>query len=100
MRSLFEPRAIAVIGASANPDKIGHRIVENIVRSGYRGGVFPINPRGGEILGLRAYENLVDVEEAVDVAVIAIPAERVIDAVEMCGRKGVKNLVIVTSGFS
>ena len=52
MTSLFEPRAIAVIGASANPGKIGYRIVENVVRSGYRGGVFPINPKGGEILGL------------------------------------------------
>ena len=100
MRSLFEPRAIAVIGASANLEKIGYRIVENIVRSGYRGGVFPINPRGGEILGLRVYRNLADVEEEIDVAVIAIPAERVIDAVEACGAKGVKNLVIIASGFS
>ena len=100
MRSLFEPRAIAVIGASANPEKIGYRIVENIVRSGYPGGVFPINPRGGEILGLRVCATLAEVEEQVDVAVIAIPAGRVLDAVEACGVKGVKNLVIITSGFS
>jgi acetyl coenzyme A synthetase (ADP forming)-like protein len=100
MRSLFEPRAIAVIGASTNPNKIGYRIVENIVDSGYRGGVFPINPKGGEILGLRAYTNLAEVEEEIDVAVIAIPAERVIGAVEACGTKGVKNLVIIASGFS
>ncbi len=100
MRSLFEPRAIAVIGASANPGKIGYRVVENIVRSGYRGEVFPINPRGGEILGLRAHEDIDEVEAEVDVAVIAIPAERVAGAVEACGTKGVKNLVIITSGFS
>ena len=100
MRSLFEPRAIAVIGASANPEKIGYRIVENVVRSGYQGGVFPINPRGGEILGLRVYTTLAEVEEEVDVAVIAIPAARVIDAVEACGAQGVKNLVIIASGFS
>ena len=100
MRSLFEPRAIAVIGASTNPNKIGYRIVENIVHSGYRGGVFPINPKGGEVLGLRAYTNLAEVEEEIDVAVIAIPAERVIDAVEACGTKCVKNLVIIASGFS
>jgi len=100
MTSLFEPRAIAVIGASANPGKIGYRIVENVVRSGYRGGVFPINPKGGEILGLRVYETLAEVEEEVDLAVISIPAERVIDAVKTCGAKGVKNLVIITSGFS
>jgi len=100
MRSLFEPCAIAVIGASASPQKIGYRTVENVVRSGYRGGIFPINPRGGEILGLRVYKNLSEVEEEIDLAVIAIPAERVIDAVEACGAKGVKNLVIITSGFS
>jgi acetyl coenzyme A synthetase (ADP forming)-like protein len=100
MRSLFEPRAIAVIGASTNPEKIGYRVVENVVRSGYRGSVFPINPRGGEILGLRAYTTLDEVEEKIDLAVIAIPAERVIDVVEVCGAKGVKNLVIITSGFS
>jgi acyl-CoA synthetase (NDP forming) len=100
MRSLFEPRAIAVIGASTDPKKIGYRIVENIVRSGYRGGVFPINPKAGEILGLRVYTNLAEFEEEIDVAVIAIPAERVIGAVETCGAKGVKNLVIITSGFS
>jgi acetyl coenzyme A synthetase (ADP forming)-like protein len=100
MTSLFEPRAIAVIGASANPEKIGYRIVENVVRSGYQGGVFPINPRGGEILGLHACATLAEVEEEVDLAVIAIPAKRVIDAVKACGAKGVKNLVIITSGFS
>jgi acetyl coenzyme A synthetase (ADP forming)-like protein len=100
MRSLFEPRAIAVIGASGNPEKIGHRIVENIVRSGYGGGVFPINPRGGEILGLKAYADLSDVEEEIDVAVIAIPARAVLSAVEACGAKGVKHLVVITSGFS
>jgi acetyl coenzyme A synthetase (ADP forming)-like protein len=100
MRSLFEPRAIAVIGASANQAKIGYRIVENVVRSGYRGSVFPINPKGGEILGLRTYAALSEVEEGVDVAVIAIPAGRVLDAVEACGAVGVKNLVVITSGFS
>ncbi len=100
MRSLFEPRAIAVIGASTNPEKIGYRVVENIVRSGYPGEVFPINPRGGEVVGLRARKDIDEVEGEVDVAVIAIPAERVTGAVEACGAKGVKNLVIITSGFS
>ena len=89
-----------MIGASANPEKIGYRIVENVVRSGYQGDVFPINPRGGEILGLRVYKTLAEVEEAIDVAVIVIPAERVVDVVAECGAKGVVNLVIITSGFS
>jgi len=100
MRSLFEPRAVAVIGASSNPEKIGYRIVENIVRSGYAGRVLPVNPKGGEILGLRAYETLTEIEDEIDVAVIAIPAARVLETVEACGDRAVRNLVIITSGFS
>jgi len=97
---LFEPRAIAVIGASANPEKIGYRIVENIVRSGYTGGIFPVNPKGGEILGLRAYASLAEIDQPVDVAVLAIPAGVVLNAVDSCGAAGVKHLVVITSGFS
>ena len=100
MKSLFEPRAIAVIGASPNPEKIGYRIVENIIRSGYRGSVLPVNPKGGEIHGLRAHTALSEIQEQIDVAVIAIPARYVLGAVEDCGAAGVKNLVIITSGFS
>jgi len=100
MKSLFEPRGIAVIGASANPEKIGYRIVENIVQSGYRGDIFPINPKGGEILGRTAYASAAEIGEPIDVAVVAIPANRVLDAVDDCGSAGVKHLVIITSGFS
>ncbi len=100
MKSLFEPQAVAVIGASKNPEKIGHRIVENVVESGYRGRVFPINPKGGEVLGLRAYATLSEIGEPIDLAMIAIPAGRVLDAVNDCGAAGVKNLVVITSGFS
>ncbi len=97
---LFEPRAVAVVGASHNETKIGYRIVENIVKSGYKGGICPINPKGGEILGQRVYEDLSQVEGPVDVAVISVPEKVVFDAVQGCAAKGVKHLVIITSGFS
>ncbi len=100
MKALFEPRGIAVIGASTNPEKIGYRIVENIVRSGYQGGVYPINPKGGELLGLTMATALDEVEGEIDVAVIAIPADAVLDTVDACGTRGVKHLVVITSGFS
>jgi len=100
IKYLFEPRAVAVIGASENPAKIGYRIVENIVNSGYGGKICPINPKGGEILGLKVYHDLSEVDARVDLAVIAIPAHLVQGAVEECGKNGVKHLVIVTSGFS
>ena len=98
--SLFEPRAIAVVGASTNPAKIGYRIVENIVRSGYAGNVFPVNPKGGEIFGLSAYTALSEIKQEIDVAVLAIPAGLVLDTVDACGEAGVKNIVVITSGFS
>ncbi len=97
---LFEPRGVAVIGASQNSAKIGYRVVENIVRRGYKGGIYPINPKGGEVLGLKIYPDLSAVEGEVDIAVITIPAKLVFGAVKECAKKGVKHLVIITSGFS
>jgi acetyl coenzyme A synthetase (ADP forming)-like protein len=100
LRYLFEPRSIAVIGASPDRTKIGHSIVRNILAGGYRGKVFPINPNGGEILGLKAYRHIEEIPEAIDVACIAIPAKYVLDAVKGCGRRRVKFLTIISSGFS
>ncbi|MEW5826857.1 MAG: acetate--CoA ligase family protein [Candidatus Bipolaricaulota bacterium] len=100
VRRLFNPRGVAVIGASANPGKIGYRIVENIVNSGFTGGLYPVNPKGGEILGRAAYADVRDVPGAVDVAVLAVPAQYVLPAAEACAAKGVSHLVVVTSGFS
>ena len=100
LHDLFEPRSIAVIGASADRGKIGYRLVENILASGYRGEVYPINPRGGEVLGRRVYPTILDVEDEIDVACIAIPAASVFHAVTQCAQKGVKFVPIITSGFS
>jgi len=100
MRRLFEPRTVAVFGASTNPDKIGFRIVENLVQGGYGGTIYPINPHGGEILGIPVVTSLEAVSEPVDLAVMAIPARFVHDAVVACGEHGVKHLVLITSGFS
>ncbi len=100
MNRLFNPRGVAVIGASTNPGKIGYRIVENMVKSGYTGRIYPINPKGGEILGWPVYAGLGGVEGEVDVAVLAVPSDQVNAAVAACGAKGVGHLVVVTSGFS
>ncbi len=100
MSPLFNPRGVAVVGASANPGKIGYRIVENMVKSGFTGQIYPINPKGGEILGCKVYSSLAAVEGAIDVAVLSVPADHVLAAVAECGAKGVGHLVVVTSGFS
>ena len=100
MKSLFQPRTIAVFGASANPAKVGYRVVENLLKGGYQGTIYPINPKGGEILECSVSRSLGEIDADIDVAVMAIPARFVFDAVVECGEKGVKHLVVITSGFS
>ncbi|MBN2251320.1 MAG: acetate--CoA ligase family protein [Candidatus Altiarchaeota archaeon] len=100
IKKLFSPCAVAVIGASHSPGKIGYKIVENILSGGYGGEVYPVNPEGGEILGLAAYKNVRDAPGPVDVAVIAIPSKLVYEAVKDCAEKKVKYALIISSGFS
>lgn len=100
MNLLFEPRAVAVIGASAKPGKIGHSVLRNIKQGGFRGRIYPVNPQGGEILGIKAYASVGDIREEVDVASVIVPAKLVFDAVKECADKGVKHIQIITSGFS
>lgn len=100
IKYLFEPRTVAVIGAARDPQKIGYKILANILSGGYQGKVFPINPQNGEILGLKAYTNIEEIQEPIDLATIVIPAHFVFDAVQSCARKKVKFLSIISSGFS
>ncbi len=100
IKYLFEPRAVAVIGASHNKAKIGYKILENIILGGYTGKVYPVNLKGGEIMGLPVYKHIEDINDVIDVAVIVIPHQFVFDAVKSCAAKQVKFLPVITSGFS
>jgi acetyltransferase len=100
IRLLFEPRSIAIIGASHDPSKIGHKIVHNIVSNGYPGKIYPVNPKGGQILGLRVYPSVRDIPDEVDVALIVVPAKAVLQTVHECAAHGVKFVPIISSGFS
>ena len=100
LRALLEPRSIAVVGASRSPGKIGYVVLKNIIEYGFKGEIYPINPHATEVLGLKAYPSVTSVPGNVDVAVIAIPAPQVPEAIEDCGKKGVKVAVVITSGFS
>ena len=95
----FNPTSIAVIGASGDPEKIGYIILENIKHS-FNGEIYPINPNITEILGLEAYDTVKDVEEKIDLAVIAVPAEIVKEVVNDCIKKKIKGVIIISSGFS
>ncbi|AEM39269.1 CoA-binding domain protein [Pyrolobus fumarii 1A] len=90
---------MAVVGASRNPRKVGHIILRNILEYGFRGRVYPVNPHASTILGLRAYPSLTSLPETVDVAVVAVPAEKVPRVVQDAGEAGIPFLVIVSSGF-
>ncbi len=96
---LFDPKEVAVIGASASPQKIGYAIVSNLVKSGYKGKIHPINPRVKEILGLPCRPSIGEVEGAVDLAVIAVPAKYSIGVLQECGEASVKGAIIITAGF-
>ena len=100
IRHLFEPRSVAVIGASRERGKIGSAVLANIVSGGYTGHILPVNPAGGDIKGLPVYPRVADIEGEVDLAIIAIPAKFVFDAVCQCADRGVKYGIIITSGFS
>ncbi len=100
IKYLFEPRNVAVIGASTNPVKIGYRVVQNIVSQGYKGGVYPVNPKGGVVYHREAVKSIKDIDQPVDLACITVPAPFVFDSVKECADNGVKNVAIITSGFS
>ncbi len=96
----LNPESIAVIGASDDATRIGGRTLFNIIQGRFEGPVYPINPRRQTVQGLRAWPTIDAVEEPVDCAVIALPGELVIDAVEQCAAKGVRALVIFSAGFN
>jgi acetyltransferase len=100
LNGLLRPKSVAVIGASNTPGKIGFSVVDNLIRDGYKGKIFPINPTSPEILGLKAYPSVSDVPEAIDAAIVTVPAKIVPAMAEECGKKGVKGLIVITSGFS
>ncbi|MGC8878178.1 MAG: acetate--CoA ligase alpha subunit [Anaerolineae bacterium] len=99
LESLFSPKSIAVIGASRTEGKLGHAVVSNLIQSGFKGKIYPINPQSSEILGFPAYPSITAVEDAVDLAVIVIPAKGVLEALEECGKKGVGAVIVISAGF-
>ena len=99
LRTVLNPKSIAVIGASENENKIGGRPLLYLSRHGYRGKVYPINPKRAEIQGFKAYPSLADVPDAPEAAIVALAGDAAIEAVEQCARRGVKTAVVMTSGF-
>jgi acetyltransferase len=96
---IMKPRSIAVVGASRSPNTIGHQILANIVRHGFTGPVFPVNPKATSVNSVRAVPSVEAIGEPVDLAVIVVPKEGVADVAEECGTAGVRGLVVISAGF-
>ncbi len=99
--SLFRPKSVAVIGASSKELHIGNRVIKNLLDFGFKGSIYPVNPKADEIRGIKAYKSIMEVPEkdGIDVVHMVIPAKFVPAAVDDCGKKGVKNIIINSGGF-
>ncbi len=100
MKRIMQPRSVAVIGASDSAGKIGNAVMKNLIDGGYRGEIYPINPKADEILGRKAYKSVKDVPGDIDVAVFAVPAKFCIQALEEVGEKGIPGAIMIPSGFA
>ncbi|MEM2924595.1 MAG: CoA-binding protein [Methanocellales archaeon] len=97
--SMFLANSIAIVGASRDPKKLGYTILKNILDGGFRGKIYPVNPKLDEILGLKAYPSLLNIEGEIDLVVIIVPAKAVPQVMEDAGRKGVKCAIVISGGF-
>lgn len=100
MNRIMKPDAVAVIGASGEAGKIGNSVMKNLINGGYQGKIYPINPSADEIMGLKAYKSVKDVPGPIDVAVFAIPAKFVAQALTEVGEKKIPGAVLIPSGFA
>ena len=100
MKRIFHPRAVAVIGASAEDGKIGNSVMKNLINGGYPGEIYPVHPKADEILGKKVYKSVLDIPGEVDLAVFAIPAKFCAAALDEVGRKGIPGAVMIPSGFA
>lgn len=100
VRTFLRPRSVAVVGASRHPDSIGGVLLRNLADGGYQGELYPVNPYATEILGLRCYQSVLDLPEAPDLVVVVVPAAGVVSVAEDCARRGIRAILVISSGFS
>ncbi|AEF96494.1 acetate--CoA ligase alpha subunit [Methanotorris igneus] len=96
--AIFNPKSIAIIGASKTEGKVGYSIMKNLMS--FDGKLYPVNPKYDEISGLKCYKSVLDIDDEIDLAIVVVPAQAVPKVMEECGEKGVKGAVIISAGFS
>jgi acetate---CoA ligase (ADP-forming) len=99
-KKFFYPESVAVLGASGTPGKLGYNVLWNLLNHGFKGRIYPINPKSAEIQGVKAYARIEDVPEVVDVAIVIVPADGVPAAIEACCAKGIRFIVVESAGFA
>jgi len=97
---LVNPKSVAVIGASSDPEKIGYQILNNLITGEFTGKIFAVNPKGGEILGIKVFPDITEINELVDLAIIVIPSTAVLSVLKQCADCGVKSVIVISAGFS
>ena len=96
---LLSPRSIAVVGASPKPASVAGEILRNLLKCGFSGEIYPVNPKYGDVDGIRCFPSVAALPEGIDLAILAVNRDLVLSAVEDCGRRGIRGLVIITAGF-
>ena len=99
LKALFEPQSIAVIGASRREESVGHAVFKNLLLGGYQGIIYPVNPKAKSIFGVRCYKSIIEIEDAIDLAILIIPAKACLTTFKDCIDKGVKSAIIISAGF-
>ena len=97
---MFSPRAVAIIGAGATPDKVGHAIVDSVVTGGFPGAIYPVHPRHDRILGLKVYQDWDDLPEVPDLAVVALNQRSSVEATRRLRDLGVAGVIVVAGGYA
>lgn len=98
--TMFGPRSVAVVGASEDPEKLSGQPIRNLLKTGYRGRIYAVNPRVESVYGIQSYESLSRIDEAIDVAIICLPGDPAVKAAEECAEKGTPVAILASSGFA
>ncbi|KXK49847.1 MAG: acetyl-CoA synthetase [Chlorobi bacterium OLB5] len=95
----FYPGSIAVIGASSKPGSLSYQLIHNLVLYGYKGSIYPVNPKAASVYSIPAYPSITTIKNNVDLAVLMVPKEMVLDTVDECNKKNIQSIVVITAGF-
>ncbi len=99
LNSFFKPKSIALFGASTNPNKSSYKLLQNIIDHNYKGKIYPINPKGGKILGLNLFKSINEIEDPIELAILYVPSSKAVQIIKECIAKGVKAAIIEAAGF-